>query len=196
MMNDLVSCQIVLKDEHLVNDETLKSETKKLQQDVQQLQKEVRELEIKQEEDDLMSIMCNLPSTIEQMIVREVLPASSRDIHTIKDMEYELNQEDEDFDEEVFANKAEKQTSVQKWENLQSVLEWDCRKKLFKRSMKAVKEYRINMTHRTLTMTPDKVKEEFEKLVKIKSDDLLFKSKIKSFNDCLFLYDQLWNTST
>ena len=196
MMNDLVSCQIVLEDEHLVNDETLKSETKKLQQDVQQLQKEVRELEIKQEEDDLMSIMCNLPSTIEQMIVREVLPASSRDIHTIKDMEYELNQEDEDFDEEVFANKAEKQTSVQKWENLQSVLEWDCRKKWFKRSMKAVKEYRIDMAHQTLTMTPDKVKEDFEKLVKIKSDDLLFKSKIKSFYDCLFLYEQLWNAST
>ena len=140
------------------------------------------------EVEELMLVVCEMPFTIEKLIIEKVLPKSSKKIYKLKDMESELEDNDH-FDDKVFTSEEEKTRAISRWKTLQKKLKWD--PKWNQRSMKAVKDCRLPFAHKV--EPPKTVRREFEKLKEIKKEDGDFKEKLQDFEQCLWLYETLHN---
>ena len=192
------------------NEKKQKETENELRKEVEQLKQQVKELQIQMKElrdeltkaqtqplksiaerqayevEELILVVCQMPFTIEKLIIEKVLPKSSKKIYKLKDMESELEDND-DFDDKVFTSKKEKMSAISRWEKLQKKLEWD--PKWDPRSMKAVKDCRLPFAHKV--EPPDIVREKFEKLKEIKKEDGDFTEKLSDFEQCLWLYETL-----
>ena len=181
----------------------LRKEVEQLKREVKELQKQMEELRDKltkaqtqplrstaerqpSEIEELILVVCEMPFTIEKLIIEKVLPKSSKKIYKLKDMESELEDID-DFDDKVFTSEEEKMSAISRWEKLQKKLEWD--PKWDPRSMKAVKDYRLPFAHKV--EPPNIVREKFEKLKEIKKEDGDFTEKLSDFEQCFWLYETL-----
>ena len=182
------------------NEKKQKETENELRKEVEQLKKQVKELQIQMEElrkkstaerqpseiEELMLVVCEMPFTIEKLIIEEVLPKSSKKIYKLKDMESELEDNDH-FDDKVFTSEEEKMNAISRWKTLQKKLNWD--PKWDYRSMKAVKDCRLPFAHKV--EPPNIVRREFEQLKEIKKEDGDFKEKLPAFEKCLWLYETL-----
>ena len=195
--NDLYRSEHKLKEKHLDKEKQLKSEIKKLKSEIEKLKQDIRELQEKTQDlesmlqnQSLILVVCEMPFSIETMIVKAVLGEGDTGIYKIKDMVEEL--EHDELDDEIFATKEEKDSAIAVWKNLRTTLEWEKNERRYKRNMKTVKDCRFGIAHPPM-LKPDDMKKELEKLKEIKNNDQVFKDKMTAFDKCLALFEQVYN---
>ncbi len=175
-------------------EEKNRKDIQELRKQVTELQKDLKqtkaELDQKQEQLDMMTV-CQVVSTIEDMVIDQVLPMNKTlnpgdRIYLIHKMEKYLNEETFEGTEE------ERQAAISRWEELQSNIGWTKTYKM-KNTFYRVKEHRVGIAHDK--QPPDVVNKTYSKLLSMKKSDRKFQDDKWHFDKCIEIYEALWAVS-